>query len=325
MLRIGIVGAGDIACTHAKVFSGLSNTVIIAIANPRIEKARKLVSQFGGKAFFSLEEILNTEKTDVIDICSPDYFHAGQTVMALKEGKHVLCEKPIALSLEEADKVVQAARRSSGIFMVAHVLRFFPEYEWIRELLEQGRLGDLISATAVRLNAPPIWRRWFTNRKLSGGAAIDLLVHDADFYHWIFGRVRKVLALGKKDEHGLWNHSQTLISFTSGITGSAEVSYSMPIGFPPTFLLRIVGEKGCVEYNSRSRQSLILFEPGKKALYPGIRKENAFLREIRYFVNCIEQNRKLTIITPEEARYALQIALAAIESMEKNGQSVVIS
>lgn len=324
MLRIGIVGAGDIAYTHAKVFSRLSNTVIIAVANPRIEKARKLVSQFGGKAFFSLEEILNTEKTDVIDICSPDYFHASQTVMALKEGKHVLSEKPIALSLEEADKVVQAAKKSSGIFMVAHVLRFFPEYEWIRELLEQGGLGDPLSATAVRLNAPPIWRRWFANRKLSGGASIDLLVHDADFYHWIFGRARKVLAFGKKDEHGLWNHSQALISFASGVTGSAEVSYSMPIGFPPTFFLRIVGEKGCVEYNSRSRQSLILFEPGKKALYPDIRKEDPFLREIRYFVNCIEQNRRLTITTPEEARYALRITLAAIESMEKNGQSVVI-
>lgn len=324
MLRIGIVGAGDIARTHAKVFSRLSNTVIIAIANPRIEKARKLVSQFGGKAFLSLEEILNTEKTDVIDICSPDYFHASQTIMALKEGKHVLCEKPIALSLEEADKVVQTAKKSPGMFMVAHVLRFFPQYEWIRELLEQGRLGDPISATAVRLNPPPTWRSWFTNRKLSGGAAIDLLVHDADFYHWIFGRATKVLALGKKDGYGLWNHTQTLISFTSHVTGSAEVSYSMPIGFPPTFFLRIVGEKGCVEYNSRSRQSLILFEPGKKVLYPDIMKEDPFLKEIGYFVNCVEQNKKPTIITPEEARYALQITLAAIESMEKNGQSIAI-
>ncbi len=324
MLRVGIVGAGDIACTHAKVFSRFSNAVIVAIANPRIEKARKLVSQFGGKAFSSLEQILNTEKTEVIDICSPDYFHASQTIMALKEGKHVLCEKPIALSLEEADKVVQAAKRSPGMFMVAHVLRFFPEYEWIRELLEQGRLGDLLSATAARLNAPPTWRRWFTDRKLSRGAAIDLLVHDADFYHWIFGRATKVLAFGKKDEHGLWNHTQAWISFTSGITGSAEASYCMPIGFPPTFFLRIVGEKGCVEYNSRSSQSLILFEPGKRTLYPDIGKEDPFLREIRYFVNCIEQNEKLTVTTPEEARYALQIALAAIESMKKNGQSITM-
>lgn len=324
MLRIGIVGAGQIAATHAKIFCQLPSTVIVAIANPRIEKARELASRFGGKVFSTLEEILDKEKIDVIDICSPNYLHADQTIMALKGGKHVLCEKPIALSLEEADQVVQAAKRSPNIFMVGHVLRFFPEYEWIRELLSRGALGNPIAATATRLNSPPTWRRWFTNRKLSGGAVIDLLVHDADFYHWIFGRVTKVVALGRKDEHGLWNHTQTLISFTSRITGSAEVSYSMPVGFPPTFFLRIVGEKGCVEYNNRFRKPVALYEDKKRALRPAITKEDPFLREIRYFVNCIEQNRKPTIVTPEDARYALQIALAAIESMKKGGQHITM-
>lgn len=324
MIFVGIVGAGDISSLHAEVYSALSNTKIVAVADPDIVKGRQFTSKYGGKAYSSLEEVLDSESIDIIDICSPDYLHIEHTTLALKEGKHVLCEKPIGLSLKKAAEVVKLAKRSRSKFMVGHVLRFFPEYEWIKETISEGLLGKPIAASAFRLNPYPFWRNWFTNTKQSGGATIDLLVHDADFYHWIFGQANHVMALGRKDKYGVWNHAQVLISFNANVAGSAEVSYTMPNGFPGTHFLRVLCENGCIEYSNRSNTPLLLFESGKDVICPDVSDKNPFEREISYFVECIEKDIDPSIVTPEEALYSLRIALACVKSMENRGKLTVV-
>ncbi len=322
MLRVGIIGAGDISSYHAEAYLKLPDVEICAFADPVTSKAEKLCARFGGKVFSSLDEVLDEGDADIIDICSPDFLHTVQAEKALKAGKHVLCEKPIGLRLGEAERVVKLAEESGSVFMVGQVLRFFPEYEWIRSFISRGILGASKSVYAARLNPYPFWRGWFSDPRLSSGAAADLLVHDADFCHWVFGPVDRVAALGLKDENGIWNHVQVLAAFESGVTAAFEASYSMPGGFPKTFFLRILCEKGCIEYDKRSERPVAVFEPNRDPWYPEIEKENPFLREIRYFVECIRQNRKPDIIKPEEALYSLKIVLAVIRSVEENGRVI---
>ena len=133
MIFVGIVGAGDIASFHAEVYSSLSNTKIIAVADPDIVKGRQFTSKYGGKAYSSLEEVLDSESIDIIDICSPDYLHIEHTTLALKEGKHVLCEKPLATSVEEAKEMV-AVSKGTGTHLAVGMVR---RLSWSSQLLKK--------------------------------------------------------------------------------------------------------------------------------------------------------------------------------------------
>jgi predicted dehydrogenase len=324
MLRIGIVGAGDISFVHADVYTRLPNTQIVAWADPVEGNAQKRAELFGGRVFSTIQELLDREHVDIVDICSPDSLHTIHAEEALRAGKHVLCEKPLGLDIQEAEAIVRLAQESPNIFMVGQVLRFFPEYEWIRAFVKEGTLGEPIAAYAARLNPYPVWREWFRNPKISGGVATDLMIHDVDYCHWVFGRAERVSAIGKKDQYGIWNHVQSLLSFSSGVTATVEASYLMPSGFPTTFIFRLLCENGCIEYAKRAEKTVTVFEPEKEPSYPEIVREDPFLKEIKYFVGCVERGEKPEFIRPEEALYSLRIVLAVLDSLEKNGEPVAI-
>ena len=321
----GLIGAGFMGRTHGAAFAKLPTAHIAYVMDINKERAETLARELGGRATDRLEDLLEDPSVNLVDIMTPTPSHPEYVIRALDAGKHVIVEKPLALSLEEANRMLAAARRSGRFLMVAHVLRFWPEYIAIRSILTGGRIGAPIQATAYRLSNGPQWAPWFRDPNMSGGALLDLQIHDIDLCNWLFGVPEYVKASGVKDEFGAWSHVMTLISY--GKTQALiEASYSMPRDFPFTTGIRVTGERGMVEYHFRAGGAS--FEQGQPVSYLQVHTDgkpnqklipkpgDGYEREIAYFVECVEKGSPPEIVTAEDARLAVQVALACRRSIE---------
>lgn len=324
-VNVGIIGAGFMGGTHARAYTKTQEARVTVVADQQKERAVALTADVGGRADSDPEVVFLDPTVDLVDLAIPTPLHPQYAIRALAAGKHVVVEKPLALTLPEADAIVEAARRAGRFLMVAHVLRFWPEYEAMRALLQTGRLGQPLFATAHRLSNPPQWATWFRDPKASGGAVLDLHIHDLDVLNWIFGPPERVVSRGVKDEAGGWNHVVTLVDYRS-VSAAVEASTMMPQEYPFSVGLRILCEKGVIEYRYRAggasfeigqeTSHLELHEPGRPNQPVETETGDAFEREIAYFVHCVKTGQRPTIVTPEDALWAVRVALAARESLE---------
>src|SRR6185369_17480537 len=196
----------------------------------------KLAAEVGARATTDDRSIIEDPSIDAISNTLPTHLHADPTIAALEAGKHVLLEKPLVLQAADADGMFKATTKTGRTLMVAHVLRFWGEYVSLVELVHAGKLGKPISAVATRLSQPPAWADWFLEPSSSGGAVLDLCVHDFDALNWLFGTPKSVYARGKELKPGLWNDIHALVDY--GSTHSlVEGSEFMPQGYPFTAAL----------------------------------------------------------------------------------------
>jgi len=149
-MKLGIVGAGGISQVHCAGYQHLPEVQVCGVADLILERAEKRAALFGARAYSSLEAMSAAEQLDAIDICVPSYLHAQMAVQCLEAGLHVLCEKPLAFNRAEADAVLAAWQRSGKMFMVAQVLRFWPEYQYLKQLVSTGAYGGLRQASFTR-------------------------------------------------------------------------------------------------------------------------------------------------------------------------------
>src|SRR5208282_1781726 len=151
------------------------------------------------KHYTLLEDALADPEIDAVDLCLPTDLHESATVAALRSGKHVLVEKPMALSVEACHRMIAEAARAGKILMVAHVLRFFPAYRALQSAIAAGELGSVRMAAFRRRCAQPGWSDWITDKSRSGGGAFDLLIHDVDMALRLFGAPSAISATGYED------------------------------------------------------------------------------------------------------------------------------
>jgi predicted dehydrogenase len=158
----------------------------------------------GIKKYDQLEAMLADPEIDLIDLCLPSYLHRDLAIRALEAGKHVLVEKPLALSVEDADAMIAAAERTGKLLMVAQVLRFWPEFAAIKDVLDSGTYGALRGAHFKRVISRPDWSgdNWFADPSKTGGAVVDLHIHDTDFIHYLVGQPSAVWSTGSVSERG---------------------------------------------------------------------------------------------------------------------------
>jgi len=333
MVGVGLLGAGFMGTTHGLAYTQIPGVQVIAVVDRNLDKANLLAEQIGSRVEQNIEQVLRNPAVEVIDITLPTPLHPEFAVRAFEAGKHVILEKPLALSLAEADSVIEAARRSGKFLMVAHVIRFWPEYMAMLETIQSGRIGKPRLATAYRLSNMPQWADWFRDPQQFGGAVLDLQIHDLDFMNLIFGQPLKVRATGLQDETGGWNHVITQLEYPEG-RASVEASCILPRDFPFTAGLRVSCEGGVLEYHFRSGGAsfeqgqpssyLLLHEPdhpNQPILFP---PGDGYLNELSYFIRCVMSNNPPDRITPAEARLAVETALLsrqALEGREKPKQS----
>ncbi len=330
MLRVAILGAGFMGSTHARAFHARDDVSVATIYAHSDRRAGPLADEVGASWTDDLARAVTDPAIDAVSICLPTPDHRFATEVALDAGKHVLLEKPIALTGEDAAALVARAEASDSVFMVGHVLRFWPEYVTIANLVESGQLGDLRSALAVRRQSFPRWTTLLTNSELTGGAVVDMMIHDFDALNWLFGLPEQITARGHRNPRsGGWDQVQVLLDYADGRSAVVDGGMMMPDSYPFSSEFHLLGSGGATEYRFRGegpdidggpgRSDLWLFPNDGPASQLSVPAANAYQAEIDYFVDCIRTGRAADRATPAMAGQALRVALVAAESLDADG------
>jgi predicted dehydrogenase len=345
-VNIALVGAGEIGAVHARAYATVPGTHLAAIYDLHAEPARDLAKEVGSVAMTGLDQVLNDPQIEAVDLCVPNHLHRELAVRAFKAGKHVLCEKPIALNLADADAMLGAADQAGRFLMIGHVLRFWPEYLVARKAIKEGRIGEVLLASGRRmislLASTPGADGWRRDPLRSGGAVLDMQIHDLDIFCWMLGEPESIFSRGVQSPDGAWNHVFTLIDFAEGRRGFVEASFMMQ-GNPLDIQFHLLGTCGSLTWRytpgnfalhgarseaSGGGASLILYQWGKEPEGLYVPTEDSFavaMREqVAYFAQCIRTNTPPTYSPATESRRALSLALASRRSCE-TGQPVRIS
>ncbi len=340
MVNIGIVGLGFMAATHLKAYRHVKGARIAALCSP---SGRNLDGDFskvagnvgtneplkldmsGIKTFRGLDEMLADGKIDVIDICAPTLAHPTLAIAALRAGKHVLCEKPLARTSSEARRIVAAAKKARGFFMPAMCLRFWPEWAWLQKVITENEYGQVLAARFRRVTEPPGWgQHHFLDGKKSGGALLDLHIHDTDFVQYCFGRPKSVFSTGYSKVSGEIDHIVTQYEVKSGAIVHAEGTWAMTPGFGFNMSFTVNFQKATADYDiARGKEALKLFEKGASPQTISCPGGDGYIGELRYFIESIRQKKLPTIVTAVDGLRAVEICEAEEKSI-KSGERIAI-
>lgn len=322
-MNIVVLGSGVMGQAHARAFAKIPGVRVLGVSSRSVDKARALASQVSAFATTDDLALLQHPDADAVSITLPTHLHKKFAIAALNAGKHVLLEKPFALNVAECDAIIAAQKKSGKLLIVAHVLRFWSEYVAVLDLIRGGALGKPRSATATRLSTRPQWAQWFRDPTLSGGAVLDLMIHDFDIVNALFGKPRKIFARGRKSKYGAWDDVQAVVEYANA-SACVQGSVMMPRHFPFTMTLKILCERGAVEFTYRAGGAEI--GTGSSSIVQVFTNDNAYIldtpvydayeRQAEYFAECVRQNKKPTHGTPQQARLAIALSNAARKSLD---------
>lgn len=319
-IGVALVGCGFIGAVHARSWSKVKGARLVATVNAIEGKAKRVAEDYGASHYFTdYTKVLDMKEVDIVDVCTPTYTHREIAVAAVKSGKHVLCEKPIATRLRDADEMVQAARKAGVKFMVAHVLRFWPEYVEAKRIVDSGALGEPRIARACRLSPFPEWAPWHKDRRLSGGVFVDMSIHDVDFLRWAMGEVEEVFAGGgtlRTRDSTSHDYAHAILKFGNGAIAYVEGSWVQPLGFPFTTYLEIVGTEGMLTVDNREPAAVRVYSPRAPPAAFTPFEEDGYDREVKHFYECVVKDKE-PLVTGEEARRTLEVVLAAVKSIDE--------
>jgi predicted dehydrogenase len=324
-MKIGIAGTGFMGETHAKCYMEVPGTEIYAVAEPNLHK-RKLFSEHVPlvKAYNDVYDMIHDPAVDIIDICLPTPMHMPVAVAALNMNKHVLLEKPVALNLKDAEAIKEAAEKSSGKLMVAHVLRFWPEYITIRNILKKQMSGEkILSVYAARYNELPLWSEntWIMNEEKSGGLIIDLMIHDIDFFCWNFGKPKRVFSSAVYNDKNYAVQVMAALEMESGTMVYIDGGYLNPAGSGLSTQVRIYGSNSLLEmYPGRG-----ITLSGKGCIPVEIKSPvyNGYTEEIKYFITCIKEGTEVETVPLDDAINSLKVCIALRESLKINNRVTI--
>jgi predicted dehydrogenase len=330
-MKIAVVGLGVMGATHIKAWRGVSGAELAAVVSSDAKKLAGDLSgiqgnlgavggivDFSGVARYgTLEECLRDSNVEAVDICVPTDLHEELAILALRAGKHVLVEKPMALDGDGADRMMGEARQAGRVLMCAQVLRFLPEYRAAREAL--GALGSVKLAMFRRRCGAPEWSPWLADRARSGGAVYDLLIHDVDYAVGLFGKPESVMAFGVVGQGVDW----IVAEFRYG-RGRAPVviegGWYAPGSFPWSAEFTIMGEGGTLDYSSAGTPLRLM---GTGAL--PVSEADGFEEELRYFVECAATGSYPDHCPPSDSAMAVRLVRLMMESRARDGERLACS
>ena len=200
------------------------------------------------KVYRALDEVLADPEVELVDLCVPTPLHPEQSIAALKAGKHVLCEKPLALNSAQAREIVQAAQAASGFFMPAMCMRFWPGWSWLKQVVEEEPYGKVQAARFRRMSPMPAWSKaTYASGNQSGGALLDLHIHDTDFVQFLFGRPASVFSTGVTRAGDSIDHVVTQYNYAGGPAVYAEGSWLLTGNFNMSYT--VLCERATLDYD----------------------------------------------------------------------------
>jgi myo-inositol 2-dehydrogenase/D-chiro-inositol 1-dehydrogenase len=321
-LRAGVVGAGFVANAHVNAYASTPGVLLVGVADPVAAKAERLASHVGAKAVASLEELIEA-RIDVVSICTPSPTHATLAVQALDAGLHVLCEKPIARTLDDGRLLASAGRRSAGLLMIGHVSRFEPEHRQAKQLVDDGMIGQIQMMSHSMTTSMPGWSEvaWLAKAELSGGPLVDLAVHSFDFLSWVCGGTPvRLHAVGADTASGPSTYALVTIRYDSGAIALVETSWAHPVSHGFKLSTELVGSDGRLSwtYDDIVGGAMNLADGASVAFEP--LSDRGFRTEIQTFIAAVRAGTS-SPVPADQALTALRTALAALESLQ-TGESV---
>jgi len=335
--RVGVIGAGAIAqgC-HLPGYDKVKNVELVAFADPsqaRHKEMAKLYPQMRG--YKSYRQMLARQKLDVVSVCTPNKYHAPAAIAALGAGCHVLCEKPMATTLREADRMIEAAKAARKKLMVGFTHRLFSGPKKCKELLEKRALGKpfMMRVRFAHGGPYPGWakdsRSFYDPKIAAGGAMLDMGIHAIDLCLWLLGPVRSVMAKSKTivKRIGVDDNAVLLMEFKSGALGYIEAGWTSKPGFSGFELYGTDGSLIC-DYKdglqlcggraSAGKDSVTEWRMLDKAATTG-----GWDAEMPYWMSIVEGKQKLEM-DGRAGKAALAVALGAYKS-SKTGREVLLA
>ena len=338
MLRIGIVGVGFMGMIHYLAYQKVRGAKVAAICTRDKKKRagdwRGIQGNFGPPgALMDLgpiaryehwQDLIADPKIDLVDVCLPPKLHAELTVAALKAGKHVLCEKPIALTVAEARRMVKTAQAAGKQLFIGHVLPFVPEYAYVRQLAASRQYGRPLGGHFKRIIAEPLWLKDFYDPAAVGGPVVDLHIHDAHFIRLLWGMPVAVQSTGRPrgdvvefiNTQFLFADERVTVTAASGVIAQQGRSF--------THAFEIYFERATLIYDSavfHGRPTVgtpltVLTSTGK-VLRPKLREVDGFAAELAEAVERLRSGERSDLLAGELALDALTLCQKQTESALK--------
>jgi len=337
-VNIGIIGCGSISrYRHAPEYAQNKNCKIVAFSDPFLNRAEELAQSYSAAAYDDYKKIINDPSIDAVSVCTPNATHASIAIEALQAGKHVLCEKPMAINTSQAKAMMEAAKKSKKILMPAHNQRLFPAHKKVKELIDSGSLGEIFTFRAsFKHKGPEVWsadhgnHTWFFDKNASFvGVMADLGVHKIDLIQWFLGeQITSVVASARTfDKRGssgelidVEDNSIILCNTDSGKTGIIETSWTN-YGKEDNSTV-IYFEKGVVKLYCDPEYDLIIEgKDGSVSCHKlvGVSTNDCQISSgiIDEFVDSIV-NGKPAPITAEDGYYSIAVVEACVESANQS-------
>jgi predicted dehydrogenase len=322
-MRVGIIGTGTMGEVHAAAWQTIG-AELTGCSSSNQAQVEAFAKRYQTRAFANYPDLLNS--VDIVDVCTPTAFHKSAVLAAARAGKPVICEKPIALTVEDAQAMIDACRPVR--FFVGMVLRFFPQYRRAKELVAAGGIGQPAVLRLKRVSyvpqKPP--GDWYFDESISGGMVVDLMIHDFDYARWLAGEVERVYALSTGE--GPQQYVQAILRMRSGAMALIEGGWANPTGVFRT-ALDLSGTDGLIEWSSDQPAPLFTFVPPKPGEPAAVGLPTAGLTndpyavELRHAYQCIESGAPFEV-TAEDALEALRIGLA-VKAALASGKPVKLS
>lgn len=300
-LRVGVIGVGSMGKNHVRLYSELKGVELIGVADVNETIAVSIAQSYGCKPYADYHDLLG-ENPDVLSIVVPTTLHKKVALDAIQKGINILVEKPIADTVGNADEVIKAARKKVVKLMVGHVERFNPAIIKLKELIDSGLLGDVVSISAKRVGP-------YNPRIRDVGIILDLGTHDIDIMSYLVGeRIKGVYASAGSVVHSHEDHAIITLNFSSGNSGVIETNWLTPHKVRG---LTVIGSEGIAEVNY-IEETLRIFDK-EWVRDAKIENEEPLKLELMHFIDCVQYDNK-PLVSGEDGKHALEVALAAVES-----------
>lgn len=335
-MRIGVLGLGFMGWTHIQALAQIPDAKVVAVMSRQesrlagdLSDSQGNLGTSGGQMDFSnlrkyrdVDTLLADPDIDAVHICLPTHLHAPVTLEALKAGKHVFVEKPMALNDADAEKMTREAAKQKRVLMVAHVLRFMTPYQALTDLVRSGSLGRIRSALFRRRTSVPTWGAWEFDRTKSGGGVFDLLIHDVDIVLQLHGTPDAVSSTGFEDLQGGIDMITSQFHYPNADSVTITGGWHHVGEYPFSMEYTVVADNAVVEYSSSGRPPAIYWKDGRREEIPSP-EADPYAAEISYFLDCCRAGKQPDLCLPQESALAVKVANLMVEARNQEGEKVL--
>ena len=327
MIKVGLIGCGFMGGMHSACYAALAGlgVKVTAVADVRRDYAENLAN--GAEIYTTGMELIEKADVDVVDVCLPTHLHAAHAVAAMKAGKNVFVEKPIAFKDEDMELILATEKETGAKVQVGQVIRQWTEYVWLKKAVDAGTFGKIQHAMFRRLSGKPTWawENWLHQVDKSGGVAVDMHVHDVDFVRYIMGEPDVVKAHAHRDAEGVIQQINAVYGYGKDVSVAVESGWDYPADFPFTADFRVKFEKATViggggvvnvyPVGGAAYQAELEEEfQGDNEIGGNISSLGGYYNELKYFVEGLQGKNDLSVATVSEAIKSVQLVKREIEA-----------